>query len=113
MLEQHDSAACKRARAVRRYIRALETGDGDALGTVLRQAQDDATLEKLLLTLHGVYLDAEEIAIHPDDVTYARKMIQARATENGHYLTGSATAMSPRRQEQVWERSLSRSTLTY
>lgn len=110
MHERHDSAARKRAHALQRYIRALEQGDGDALAAVLRQAQDDSTLEQLLLALHDVYLDAEEMAVHPDEVAHAREAFwpQTRDSWNGRYQTGDAHRADwvrlPHRQEQTWKR---------
>ncbi len=110
MRERHDAAARKRAHALQRYIRALEQGDGDALAAVLRLAQDDSTLEQLLLALHDVYLDAEEMTVHPDDVAQAREAIQPRARDswNGQYQAGDAHQADwvrlPRRQEQTWKR---------
>lgn len=54
--------------ALERYMRAMESGDMDALSAVLSQAEQDPILERLLLEMNQVYQQEDHTAVRPHEV---------------------------------------------
>ncbi len=75
-----------RERALYRYSSALEQGDFDAVATVLREAETDEALERMILEVNDVY--RAELGGQP---------VEARTGEHPFQLTGRRAAWRRRR----------------
>ncbi len=58
----HPEARMEREKLLFRYSSALEDGDFETVSAVLRQAQADPQLERMLLELNQAYQDEPEQA---------------------------------------------------
>lgn len=66
-----------RLEALEHYFSALEHGQGAALAQVLRAAESDPVLERLLLALHASIASDESVVSHPEDATLAQEAMRA------------------------------------
>lgn len=73
----------RQLRALTRYLAAMERGDASALASVLREASDDPSLERLILELHTVYFVVDATAPTGNEVAQAQALLGARFTEPG------------------------------
>jgi len=62
--------------AFTRYLAAMERGDADALAAILREANDDPTLERLILALHEVYDEVDATEPTFDEVAQAQASLK-------------------------------------
>ncbi|HEY0752821.1 MAG TPA: hypothetical protein VGD98_02485 [Ktedonobacteraceae bacterium] len=75
MNEQEKACVQQRVQALYRYTDAMEHGEVEAIATVLEQAQQDATLARMVLELNEVYQIEDRSVVHADDVALAHEML--------------------------------------
>lgn len=57
-----DQATHEREKAIYLYINALERGDFEQVGEILKQAETDPELEKMIDEAHEVFAEEEELS---------------------------------------------------
>jgi hypothetical protein len=67
----------ERERALYRYHIALERGDFAAVAGVLKQAEEDLLLERMILEVNDAYFAEEGSTIGADDAEVIRQLLQA------------------------------------
>lgn len=75
MSEKPEAQLREYLRLLQCYMRALDAGDLATLAAVLREAEHDRTLERLLLETNEVYQAVDGIAVSPDELARARSML--------------------------------------
>lgn len=75
----------EREKALFKYSSALERGDFETVATVLRDAESDPTLERMILEANEVYCTEQEVVMTEVDATLVRDLVQK-------YLPSAATS---------------------
>lgn len=68
--------AREREKILYRYSRALERGDFDAIAEILKQAEEDAALERMILEWNDAYAREQQIALDAQDIALVRDLIE-------------------------------------
>lgn len=80
---------------LQRYRRALNSGDLATLAAILREAEDDSTLESLLLAIHDYYHQLEQSAPTQTELSNAFQLVARLGANAG--VEQSAPALSHQR----------------
>jgi hypothetical protein len=76
----HDPQTTRQQRLTRekslfRYTTALEAGDMATIANVLHEAEHDPMLEQMILDLHGVYADEDQLPIRSGQIAQVRERL--------------------------------------
>ena len=65
----------QRVRALYRYTNAMEHGESEVVASVLEEARQDSSLERMVLELNEVYHVEDSAIVHPNDIAQAHEML--------------------------------------
>src|SRR5713226_7294939 len=91
MNEQLTPVVQRRIKVLQCYMRAMESGDIDAIATVLSEAEQDQALEHMILECNEIYQYEDHTLVPPADVALTQQhlldtilAVKAAGTEEGH-----------------------------
>ncbi|MBA2287548.1 MAG: hypothetical protein H0W02_18900 [Ktedonobacteraceae bacterium] len=77
MKEEYMAAAAQRyPEVLYRYTSALECGDAEAISSLLREAEQDPALERMILEVNEAYQLEEPVATHAEDVEVLHDLLR-------------------------------------
>jgi hypothetical protein len=77
MNEQLTPAMQRRIQVLQHYMRAMESGDVDAIAAVLNEAEQDRALERMILEFNEVYQHEDHTLVSPADVALVQQHLTA------------------------------------
>jgi hypothetical protein len=75
MHEQLTPDAQRHIQVLQRYMLAMESGDIDSMAIVLREAEQDRTLENMLLEVNDFYQHEDHTIVEAADITLAQQLL--------------------------------------
>ncbi|HLZ59832.1 MAG TPA: hypothetical protein VKR06_23025, partial [Ktedonosporobacter sp.] len=75
MHKQLPSSIQQRITILQDYIHAMESGDAGAIAAVLRQAEQDQGLERMILEVNDVYQQEDQTVVQAGDVAMAHSLL--------------------------------------
>ncbi|HEX7734426.1 MAG TPA: hypothetical protein VF458_06180 [Ktedonobacteraceae bacterium] len=94
MNKQEKTRVQERVQALYRYASAMEQGQSEVVSAVLAEAQQDATLERMVLELNEVYQIEDRSVAHPDDIAQAHEMLLDVFAGSAGALSGATTSQA-------------------
>src|SRR5215472_2397678 len=75
MNEQLTPDTQRRIQVLQRYMLAMERGDADSVATVLREAEQDRALERMILEVNDFYQQEDHTLVEPGDVAQIQQLL--------------------------------------
>jgi hypothetical protein len=75
MNEQLTPDAQRHLLVLQRYMLAMESGDSDSMALVLREAEQDSALEKMILEVNDFYQQEDDTVVGTADVMQAQQLL--------------------------------------
>jgi hypothetical protein len=94
MNEQLTPDAQLHLQVLQRYMLAMEEGDVDTIARILHEAEQDRSLENMVLAVNDFYLQEDHITIDATDTIVVQQFLRTAVTEN-QQLAESLTGYTP------------------
>jgi hypothetical protein len=75
MTEQFTPEAQRHVQTLQRYMLAMESGDIDSMSTVLREAEQDHALERMIMEVNDFYQQEDHTFVASADVTQVQQLL--------------------------------------
>lgn len=67
---QHSKVEKEREKAIFQYVKALDRGDTEGIGTVLQAAENDPKLERIIREINLAYQEEEQVVTVKEEQAY-------------------------------------------